>query len=75
MPVAASPSSVLSKGIGSWGSVNLMVTRGLGVGQVVGVAQAIETTIDFGYTQDGQWQDEWVQKVGFGYTQDEGVSF
>jgi hypothetical protein len=28
----ASPSTVLSRGYGSWGSVNLVITRGLGVG-------------------------------------------
>jgi len=35
MALVGSPSSVLSKGIGSWGSVNLMVTRGLGVAEAV----------------------------------------
>ena len=28
--MAASPSTVLTRGLGSWGSVNLLLTRGLG---------------------------------------------
>lgn len=31
----ASPSSVLTRGLGSWGSVNLLLTRGLGSSNVV----------------------------------------
>ncbi len=33
--LVGSPSSVLSRGIGTWGNVNLMVTRGFGVGTAV----------------------------------------
>ena len=29
----ASPSTVLTRGLGAWGSVNLLVTRGLGIGE------------------------------------------
>jgi hypothetical protein len=35
MALVGSPSSVLSKGIGSWGSVHLMITRGLGVAEYI----------------------------------------
>jgi hypothetical protein len=36
MALTASPSSVLTDGLGSWSDVNLLVTMGLGVGVVTG---------------------------------------
>jgi hypothetical protein len=36
--MAASPSTVLTRGIGSWGSTSLILTRGLGQGAVAAAA-------------------------------------
>ncbi len=33
MPVAASPSSALTLGLGSWGSIGLLITLGFGSGE------------------------------------------
>ena len=40
-----SPSSVLTIGLGSWGSVNLLTTLGLGIGAAVTITPAIVFTL------------------------------
>lgn len=67
MALVGSPSSVLSKGIGSWGSLGLLLTRGLGIEPTAGVPATIEETIDFGFTDD--------MLIDYNYTQSEQVPF
>ena len=42
--MASSPSSVLTRGLGSWGSSSLLLTRGLGSSSVVIVAGPFRVT-------------------------------
>ena len=47
-----SPSSVLTMGLGSWGSPGLLLTLGYGVGQAAAIDGRLEYTVDrqqFGY--------------------------
>ena len=44
--MTGSPSSVLTMGLGSWGSPGLLITLGYGVGQAAAIDGRLEYTVD-----------------------------
>lgn len=62
----ATPSTVISLGYGSWGSLTTVILLGLGV-ESVAPARLVAVAVDFGYTVP--------QRVDFGYTVLQQVDF
>lgn len=77
MALVGSPSSVLSRGIGSWGSVNLLVTRGFGVSTPLAVSATISDSIDYGFVQadDVKYTFNNADTVNYGFSQDDQITF
>jgi hypothetical protein len=44
MALTGSPSSILTRGFGAWGSTSLMLTRGLGVAEIVATGDPLDAT-------------------------------
>lgn len=58
--MAASPSSVLTRGLGSWGSSSLLLTRGLGISTAVIVTGPFRSVAGQAWTAGSDKGQTWL---------------